>query len=255
MVYFRKNVYGMIFIFLAVFTAGLAVPSAYAEDMCIDCHKNEKYRVQNKMLFEYYQNWKDSVHELAGVACIDCHGGDADQKNKDRAHKNNFSSLISADRSTFKIIPERCGKCHESVLSNYTESKHYRALVEKGTGPQCATCHGSMNAEVYYTSVVARSCKECHNEYTKNRPEIVGEADKILHRINVSRALNNWVSIYYSDKEPETVEKMNALYQDVAESWHKFDFTMLDEKSEKLLAGLKSLVNKKLAEKRKKKTD
>ncbi|UCD34390.1 MAG: hypothetical protein JSU90_08815, partial [Nitrospiraceae bacterium] len=232
----------------------ITVPGAPAadKDSCLDCHKDEAFRVQNKMLYDYYQNWKDSIHELAGVACSDCHGGNPAKADKDAAHKGNFSPLSSADRESYKLIPGRCGACHEPVLKNFRESQHYTALIKKGSGPHCVTCHGSMNAEVYYTAVVARACQECHNEYTKLSPEVVGEADKILQRINVSRAMRNWVSVYYAEKAPDDVAEINALYSDVADSWHRFSFSDLDRKSEDLLARLKSMVNKKLAERKKK---
>lgn len=236
---------------LIVLIVALTVPSAFAKDTCIDCHKKADLRVQNKMLFEYYLNWKDSVHDIAGVVCKDCHGGNADKGDKDSAHKGDFLAFTDMDKAGFKEIPKRCGKCHEDVLKNYASSKHNKALLEKEAGPHCSTCHGSMNVEVYYTSIIAWTCKECHNEYTGNSPEIVGEADKILHRMNVSRAFKNWVSIYYADSKPAKVKEMNAMYKDIADSWHSFDFQKLDKKSQDLLNRLKSMVNKGLDEKRK----
>jgi hypothetical protein len=250
-----NNICAARLIFLTVSLIFLSVTFVYAIDTCTDCHKNEKYRIQNRVLFEYYNNWKDSLHEIAEVRCSDCHGGDATKSDKDSSHKNHFSSLSSLDKGSFKLIPLKCGKCHEGVLDNFIRSKHYKALLDKETGPVCSTCHGSMNVEVYYTSIVARVCIICHNEYTRNRPEIVGESDKILHRINVTRAFKNWVSIYYSKKEPAKVREVTALYKDIADSWHQFDFKELDEKSLALLNKLKSLVNRGLEEKRKKMTE
>lgn len=237
-------------ILLSILFLGAAATCTYAKDSCTDCHKDEKFRVQNKVLFDYYNNWKYSTHELAGVKCVDCHGGNPDKAGKDDAHKDGFSSLTAVDKSSYKKIPQKCGQCHEPVLKNFADSKHYKALQQKGAGPHCATCHGSMNSEVYYTPIVARVCAECHNEYTKNRPEIVGEADKILHRINVSRVFRNWVSLYYADTEPEKVREMNAQYKDIAAAWHKFNFAELDEKSQALLNELKVLVNKGLSHKK-----
>jgi hypothetical protein len=248
----RNNISTSRLILFTVSLIILSVTSVYAVDTCIDCHKNEKYRIQNRVLFEYYNNWKDSLHDIAGVTCSDCHGGDATKSDKDSSHKNNFSSLSSLDKGSFKLIPQRCGNCHKAVLDNFIRSKHYIALLDKETGPVCSTCHGSMNVEVYYTSIVARVCITCHNEYTRNHPEVVGESDKILHRINVTRAFKNWVTIYYSEKEPAKVREVTALYKDISDSWHQFDFKELDEKSLALLNSLKSLVNRGLEEKRKK---
>ena len=254
MISFNNKSFSIRSIFPALVLILFSLSNSSAADTCIECHKSDKFRIQNKALFDYYNNWKDSIHDIAGVVCKDCHGGDPAKHDKKEAHKNNYTSLTSIDKSSFRQIPARCGECHESVLNYYKKSKHYKALVENETGPLCSTCHGSMNVEVYYTSIVTWTCKECHNEYTGNRPEIVGEADKILHRLNVSRAFKNWVSIYYADSKPEKVSEMNQLYQDVADSWHKFDFAQLDEKSQQLLTSLKSLVNRGLAEKKKKRS-
>jgi hypothetical protein len=231
-------------VFLTVFFIGISVSYIDAKDTCVECHKDIKFKTQNRILFDYYINWTDSTHEIEDVKCKDCHGGDPTKSDKEGAHKNDFSSLTAADRFSFKKIPERCGKCHEAILKNFTESKHYKALLEKGTGPHCSTCHGSVNANVYYTSVITRSCQDCHNEYTKNRPEVVGEADKILHRINVAHAYKRWVLIEFHFKEPAKVDEIIDLYNNVAESWHKFDFKELDQKSDDLLKKIKSLVGR-----------
>lgn len=239
-------------IFLTVFFVVLGVTHLYAKDTCIDCHKDDKFRVQSKVLFDYYNNWRDSVHDLSGVTCTDCHGGDPTKTDKDAAHKGNFSSLSDVDKSSFKEIPQRCGKCHDTILKNFVESKHYKALLKEGIGPHCATCHGSVNTEVYYTSIIAKTCVACHNEETKNHPEVAEVADKILHRINVSRIYRNWALTFYSDKEPEKLKEIITLYGNIADSWHRFDFAQLDEKSQELLNKFKSIIRKVLAEKKKK---
>jgi formate-dependent nitrite reductase cytochrome c552 subunit len=232
---------------MALLIIGVGGRHVYANNTCNDCHSDKKFRVQNKILYDYYRNWEDSVHDLAGVVCIDCHGGNANTSEKDSAHKDRFSPLGHNDTYAYVKIPQTCGKCHDPVLNSFKKSKHFKALLEKGEGPHCVTCHGSMNAEVYYTSMISRSCVDCHNEFTKNRPEVVGKADKILHRINVSRSFRNWVTLHYSDKEPAQIREINFLYNDITNSWHTFNFEQLDEKSEDLLLRLKSMVNRALS--------
>ncbi len=244
MKFFREHPYNVILLLLSVLFMGLPVSYTYANNTCVECHKDIKFINQDRVLFDYYRTWINSTHELEGVTCKDCHGGDPAARDKKKAHKGNFSSLTVMDRFFFEKIPERCGKCHESVLKNFTESKHYKALLKKGTGPHCSTCHGSMNADVYYTSVISRSCENCHNAYTKNLPAVAGEADKILHRINVAHLYKKWVVIDYHFKEPEKVEEILALYNNVAESWHTFDFKELDQKSQDLLNKIRALVRK-----------
>ena len=251
MFFLERNLYGMRLIFLAVFFVGLAVPYVSAKDTCIDCHKDDKFRVQDKVLYDYYNNWKDSIHDLSGVTCTDCHGGNPTEPDKDVAHKDNFSSLTDTDEVSFKKIPKTCGRCHEAVSKNFVESKHYKAVLEQGTGPHCATCHGSVSTEVYYTSVIGRACEACHNEETRNLPEIGEDAEQILHRINVSRAYRNWTLIFYADKESVKLKEINALYGNITDFWHRFDFKQMDEKSKELLNKLKSIVNRELTKEKK----
>jgi hypothetical protein len=228
------------------------MPAVSGADSCVNCHRDDKFRVQNRILYDYYQSWKNSVHDLQGISCTECHGGDSSVESADRAHRDGFTSLTQSDAESYKKLPAVCGKCHESVLKNFIQSKHYAALSQKGTGPHCATCHGSMNADVYYTSVISRTCQECHNEYTMNKPSVAGAADKILHRINVSRAYRNWLNTNYADREKEGVQEVNDLYRYVVDAWHTFDFAQLDEKSLALLNTSKALIQKGLAEMKKK---
>lgn len=230
-------------VFFTILIAVLSVPAVEAEDTCVACHKDPKFATENRVLFEYFINWTDSTHEIEDVKCTDCHGGDSTKSVKEEAHGGNFLSLTSKT-SSYKEIPRRCGRCHEEVFKKFTASRHYKALLKEGTGPHCSTCHGSVNANVYYTSIISRACEDCHNEYTKNRPEVVGEADKILHRINVSHAYKRWVLIDFHFKEPEKVDDIIMLYKNVAESWHTFNFKELDQKSLDLLNKIKSLVNR-----------
>jgi hypothetical protein len=245
--FIKKEPFKVKLILLTLFFSGLFLSDVSAKDMCIDCHKDDKFQVQNKIVYDYYNNWKDSIHDLSGVTCTDCHGGDPTKADIETAHKDNFSSFTERDKESFKKIPQICGRCHEAVLKNFVDSKHYKAVLQEGTGPHCATCHGSVNTEVYYTSIIGKACRSCHNEETKNLPQVGVEAEEILQNINVARAYRNWALIFYTDKETVKLKEINALYRDITDSWHKFDFARLKDKSRGLLNSLKSIVNKGLA--------
>ena len=241
-------------IFSVVFLlTGLMVPFTYAKDTCTDCHKDEKFRVQNMKLYVYYNNWKDSAHDVEKVKCFNCHGGNPKATDKDESHKNSFSSFRADDKDSFKIIPRRCGKCHKKVFVNFMKSKHYKALVKEGKGPNCVTCHGSMNTQIYRASAIADTCAFCHNEETKNLPEAGKIAEKTLHNINISTAYRGWVLKHYTGVED--AKKLNKRFKDIANSWHMFDFKETDKKVDSLLSDLKSLVKKGLAEKREKRKE
>ena len=70
-------------------TVWLPLEGAAAEknvDSCVDCHRDPKFLVTNRKLYDYYQQWKASVHTQEGLSCADCHGGDPAKKDKDAAH-------------------------------------------------------------------------------------------------------------------------------------------------------------------------
>jgi len=248
MVFNQRNLYVLRTVFLSLFLLVVSFSHVDAADRCVECHKDVKFRTENRVLFNYYNDWKDSIHEISSVSCPDCHGGNPAETDKEAAHTGDFSSLSFIDKES--NIPQRCGKCHKEVLNNFVRSKHYKSLLEKGTGPHCVTCHGAANSNVYYTSVITNVCKGCHNAYTENLPGIVGEADKILHRINVSQSYERWVLIYLQDDYPSEVEEILGLYTSIAESWHEFDFKELDQRSRDLLNKIQSLVNKSVRSKK-----
>jgi hypothetical protein len=249
----RKNSFKAALILIAALFLGLTAVNVYAKDYCVSCHKDPKFRVQNKVLFDYYNYWEESVHDNSGIICIDCHGGDETKSDKDASHKTkDFSSLTAKDKKSHKKIPVVCGKCHKAVFKNFKASKHYTGLIKDKNSPNCVTCHGSMNTEVYEANNIARGCESCHNEETKQTPEVGKQAEDLLTKINFIRAYKKWVTINYKGKQPETVKNITEQYEDMVYSWHQFDFTQMDEKTQSLLINLRSLVNKGLAEKRKK---
>jgi cytochrome c553 len=250
----RKNLFKVTLLFIAVLFIGLAASNVYATDYCVSCHKDAKFRVQNKMLFDYYNYWEESVHESTGVICIDCHGGDETKSDKDAAHKaKDFSSLTAKDKTSLKNISAVCGKCHEEVFKNFKASKHYATLQKDKLAPNCVTCHGSMNTEIYTAKNIAMGCASCHNKELKQTPEIGKQAEDLLTKINIIRAYKRWVTINYESKQPDTVKDINNQYKDMVSYWHQFNFTRMDKKTQKLLIDLRVLVNKELAEKRKNK--
>ncbi len=51
----------------------------------------------------------------------------------------------------FRNIPKTCGQCHERIYEGFRESAHFEHLAskdEENLGPNCVTCHGSINATV-----------------------------------------------------------------------------------------------------------
>ncbi|MBI4403697.1 MAG: hypothetical protein HY537_06035, partial [Deltaproteobacteria bacterium] len=85
---------------------------AFASNGCVDCHKDEKFKVQNKLLYDYYKNWENSPHEIANVSCVDCHGGNTKTHDKVEAHLGLLPQSDPKSPVYYKNIPATCGRCH-----------------------------------------------------------------------------------------------------------------------------------------------
>ncbi|MBI4424415.1 MAG: hypothetical protein HY554_11835 [Elusimicrobia bacterium] len=241
--------------------AGLSWPGQAAEpskrvDRCRECHQDEKFRVQNKKLYDYFQDWLGSAHDLAGLSCTDCHGGDASQEGQEEAHQGVLPQSHAQSPFNYKNIPQTCGGCHPQVLQHFQKSRHYAQLKASGRGPSCITCHGSLDARVYSTTIVERSCANCHNAKSRNRPQVTTQAKEILGRLNHANGYRKGLSFYYkSVGRSSEMAKVDAAYRDVVQFWHEYDFKRLDVRSRDLLAELKALYMKAQQEGKERRTE
>lgn len=225
---------------LALALGGLA-SAAPPADSCRDCHKDPKFRVQNKKIYDYYQEWKGSPHDLAGLSCTACHGGDSSKDTKEAAHAGILPQSDPNSPFHYKNIPKTCGSCHSEILERFVKSRHYAQLTESGRGPSCITCHGSLDSRAYPMTIVDRACSTCHNKESGNHPEIVEQAREILARLNYANGYRKGLKFYYkSVKKPAAMVKIDKSYEDIILFWHEFDFKTLGPRSQELLTKLKA---------------
>lgn len=211
-------------------------------DQCTICHQQDRFKTTNKKLYDYFRYWKGSVHDEAKVLCSDCHGGNSKTASKEKAHKEMLAPSNKNSLVFFTQIPKTCGKCHDKIYNNFIKSDHYQALMKKDEAPNCITCHGSLNTEVYYSSIVDKTCSGCHKE--NNHASVIPTAKKILSRINGAKRYKRWANLYYQANNQEVaMKKANELYDHIAQSWHRFDFSKLDDQSKDLLFEVRALYN------------
>jgi len=215
------------------------------EDSCVDCHSNPDFLVTNKKLYDYFEDWKKSVHRQEGVGCSDCHGGNPENREKRGAHGAEVSDA-SVPESTvyFKNIPATCGDCHDDIYGAFRESDHYDHLREKKQdkqGPSCVTCHGSINVTVLDVTTVEKACGRCHNEESDNHPEIPAKAAGILNRFLSIQRYYRYIGIR---GEPGDT---HAFFQDVDQKienlsllWHTFDLPKIEEETDAVVDLLKT---------------
>ena len=223
---------------------------AAEKDACLDCHKDPTLRIKNRRLYDYYNEWTQSSHKLAGVSCSDCHGGDptVPSIDKETAHAGVFLPTDSQSSVYYKNLPATCGQCHEKVFDHFITSRHFRKLQKEAEAPHCATCHGSMNSRIYYTSIVDSTCQTCHKE--EDLADVASQARNILQHLKIAQAYLGWTTLYYESKgQPERMKDLNERYQRIADAWHRFDLDASQKDSVDFLHDLDGIFQTAWAEK------
>lgn len=221
----------------------LTLPAGTARaSECIECHSSPMYKVQNPKLFKYYENYRNSVHGIAGISCEDCHGGDTTSRDLELAHAG-VMEMVRFDR-----IPATCGDCHEVQRDNFVESDHYRTLNQDGTAPNCVTCHGAMEVDFIYAGHVKNTCLFCHNLQSGTSPDVPDRAEYVLSKINIIKGYKSFVATNSKDKQ--LVAEIEADYEELTSYWHNFELTVVTEKTEELLDKLRAAKGQAMKDKR-----
>lgn len=233
--------------------------AAQTKDYCIDCHSNPDFLVTSKKLYDYFKDWNVSIHKQEEVTCSDCHGGNPESADKNAAHGGKSGTTKMNSAVNFANIPNLCGECHDDILEGYLKSNHFKYLKDRKLekqGPNCVTCHGSLNATALNVNTVKNTCQICHNSKTGNKPEIPEKAEWLLNKFLAIHRLFRYVSIKSDPvQNREYIEKLDLHIKELSEDWHRFDLADYEKKTRDLLDSLKlkrKEVRKRKAELRKK---
>ena len=229
---------------LLAFTVG-ETSAADEKNSCVECHSNPDFLVTAKKLHDYFQEWEKSIHSQEGVTCEDCHGGNSEATDKKKAHGTEVSgSLTAGSAVSFKNVPATCGECHGEIYEGYRQSDHADHLRDKKQekqGPNCVTCHGSINVKVLSMGTVKRTCQQCHNEETENHPNIPAEASDLLNRL---LSIQRYYRYIGSRGDPAEIRAffavMDERISDLSVLWHTFDVPKIDKETRFVLDLLKT---------------
>jgi len=235
------------FVLLAPPEAAAAPPESAAspaENTCEDCHRNPDFLVTNNQLYDYYQQWSGSVHQLEDVSCDDCHGGNARAADKETAHADGVRASDPASGIYFKNVPDTCGTCHEEILEGFSESQHFEHVEKKKgeeQGPTCVTCHGSIDSAVLNVNTVAEACARCHNAESDNQPENPEKARKILNRFLSIQRFYRYITIRAEPEEAQAFfSALDPKLRKLSVTWHTFDLDVIDAETTAVLGLMKA---------------
>jgi len=222
-------------------TAG-AVPDTAPENSCVACHAGLPADTLVKVKAH---GWKGSVHQQHGVTCDRCHGGVPTAEGKEEAHAGLLGSGEPASPVYFKNIPATCGKCHGAEFYKFSQSRHYRMLEETGRGPECVTCHGSMETRVLAPETLAAVCERCHNERIGVFPYVPQKARAILLLLRQGeQLLAVEKQLYGSAPGTETARELGsagAALHAARLEWHKFELDTITDHLQDFSATLEKL--------------
>ncbi|MFN4218420.1 MAG: ammonia-forming cytochrome c nitrite reductase subunit c552 [Candidatus Bipolaricaulia bacterium] len=209
-------------------------PLSLSENTCVTCHRGLTVAVGHT-----FADWEGSSHARAGVACQDCHGGDATKSQVEQAHQGVRSSRDPESPLYFTRLPQTCGSCHSAEWQLFQQSVHYAQLRESGRGPNCVTCHGAMATTVLQPTELATTCSACHNPRLASRPE---EPIKARFALTLMTHVQEYLDVVenviamrqgqidLSQAEALLAQARQAL-QRARQEWHLF---MIDRVEEKL---------------------
>lgn len=160
-----------------------------AQERCGVCHPESRVEFET------------SQHAQEGVSCTDCHRGDGDTLDTDRAHRGGFRNL--GDRQS---SPKVCAECHSDLekmrpynlpvdqYAVYQTSQHGKA-VERGDldAAVCTDCHGVHDIRRVgdpesstYSRNIPSTCARCHADPSLMEPSglsasVVDEYRSTIH--------------------------------------------------------------------------
>ena len=223
------------FFFVTFFNATTASSEDIANS-CIQCHSNTAFRITDKKLYKYYRDWELSIHALEKVTCVDCHGGNPNSTDKEKAHGKDMQLLTPVK---YERISVTCGKCHEENAINYKKSKHYRILTEKvGSSrltPTCVTCHSSINTSIPKSDDIADICTSCHNLVSENHPEVPELAGYLIERLTFINYYTRYlISKGVMEKNPQFSNTINEKFLELSQIWHSLELDRIEEKTRQI---------------------
>ncbi len=155
----RSYAWVMHVVLIGVATAWLSGDAASAQNSCYDCHLAQQFEDEDQHL----RDWRDSVHERAGVSCQACHGGDGTTLVQPQAHRGVLHSRSKKAPTHPRNLPATCGQCHGLMLDALQTSTHWE-LFEAGKrdAPTCYTCHGALATQSIGGGGLQAECQSCH---------------------------------------------------------------------------------------------
>jgi formate-dependent nitrite reductase cytochrome c552 subunit len=180
-------------------------PLPVAKSNCVRCHLTA-----GRELTVPVRDYARSAHDLAGLSCNDCHGGDT--KNDATAHEAEHG-FIGTKLSAHMAA---CAGCHRRQAESLARSKHFWDLA-KGVNrkfPACVDCHGNHDiGNPPAEFALANVCTDCHKQFASQFPHdaaVVAENDRLWKVLRQVHARNRDAADPVPEAFRREVERVRA---------------------------------------------
>ena len=139
-------------------------PVPMVKSNCVRCHLTA-----GRELTAPAQDFARSVHDLYGMTCSDCHGGNRDKD--ESAHEAEFDFIgtkLSAHMAG-------CAECHGEQAEAVKSGPHYWDFSKQINlkYPVCSDCHGHHDVEKPPAEFALKTvCRECHLNFEHDMPAL-----------------------------------------------------------------------------------
>src|SRR5580698_9181358 len=149
-------------------------PVPHVKSNCVRCHLTA-----GRELTAPVQDFARSVHDLQGMTCSDCHGGNREKDSE--AHEEEFGFIgtkLSAHMAG-------CAECHAEQAEAVKSGPHYWDFSKQVNlkYPVCSDCHGHHDVEKPPAEFSLKTvCRECHLNFEHDMPHaaaVVIENDRL----------------------------------------------------------------------------
>ncbi len=216
--------------------------AATQENSCVHCHAALP---GDSLIKVKSHSWKGSIHQRHGVTCDRCHGGNPLAADKAAAHVGVLGSNDPKSPVYFNNIPATCGKCDGAEFYKFRQSLHYQKLEATGEGPECVTCHGSMETKILAPNTLVAVCQRCHNDRLGIYPYVPQKAKAVLLLIRESNLLlEAQERLYHPARNSEvaqTLRTAGAILHATKLEWHQFDLDKITENMQDFFQTLEKL--------------
>jgi hypothetical protein len=216
--------------------AGHPLPTVASN--CAACHLTA-----GRELTDAVVHFVRSVHDLNGLTCYDCHGGNREEDG--RAHEEAFGFIGTKLSAHLKV----CSDCHTDEAERLAAGPHHWDFSKRINTkyPTCVDCHGNHDVGNPPADFKLRDmCLDCHHKLDKDFPNI---ASVIASGDQLAEVMREVRKKTIAEPEPvpepfradlsklrtETMEAVHASKEIPAEQAAK-----LNERSKKIRQGLEN---------------